>query len=122
MSDEIAPKMSDNEALRRILAQCITMEDFLTKDYDDIEGTNSVEVSDVDPFTRGANSRAVRCVITNRDLDGDEVKVHEDDKLVRILQPGETWESPTRGKLAIRVTCNSGEASTIAVATYVRNI
>jgi hypothetical protein len=116
MSQPIAEEMTDNEALRYIVAELRFQNAFSAGQYDSIEGSSDNACSDVTPFTRDARPKAIKTVITNQGA--NDVLISENGYLVRILPPNETWVSPLTGSGNLSITCAESFSSSIAIATY----
>jgi hypothetical protein len=119
MSDLIAPPMTDNEALRRILAnvECITQ--VLTEPYNDVVGLGGLKaVNDSVGVTRGKVSNAVKTVVTN--VGANPVWVWENGQLIGIVAPNGSLRSfgGGQGVILVKTAPSSGLTSTVAVTTY----
>ncbi len=118
MSDQIAPEMTDNQALREILGQISVLESILRQRYTAVAEVTAL-VTDGDPYERVANPDSVKTLITNTGAD-NTVGIYEGGALVKMLGPGETWVSPLDGSGAITVTAADALDSTISVTTYTK--
>lgn len=115
MPDLIAPKMTDNQALRRIVAYLDAVIQRLLGEYTQITGDNEIEL-DADEVTelRAQDGYALATVVTN--VGESRVRIYESGHVMATLWPDQTWESPTSGKL--RITAKSlGAAGTVAIST-----
>lgn len=115
-NDLIAPKMSDNQALRRIVAMLDAVIQRLLGEYTKITGENEIALdADTVKELRAQDGFALATVVTN--VGETRVRIYESGHTVATLWPDQTWESPTSGKL--RITAKSlGAAGTVAISTY----
>lgn len=118
MPEDIAEGMTDNEALRRILASMQSMEIHLKQEYDSIETTMDLALNTTASVARAANADAVATVVANRGA--DDAYVYEDTKQVAIVKANTSMQLPLTGKGAI--TAKAALATTtIRVSTYILN-
>lgn len=117
---DIAPPMSDNEALRRIVSEAEKAVELMLEGYDAIEGDADLRpVSSVLPVTRLARPQAVKTVVTS--IGPDPVLIREDGKIVhRIPGAGGSWVSALAGAGAIHCSCAEGQSASIALVTYIK--
>lgn len=115
MSDLIAPAMSDNEALRRIVALLDAFISHIIGEYTSLVGENTLTVTTATTAIRGADDEALKTVVTN--VSNKVIQVYEDGNLVARLNEDQTWVSDLSGRLAITAKTLNGEGS-VAVATY----
>jgi hypothetical protein len=116
MPDLIAPKMTDNQALRRIVAMLDAVIQRLLGEYTQITGSNEIELdADDETELRAQDGYALATVVTN--IGETRVRIFESGHVVATLWPDQTWESPTSGKLRITAT-SLGAAGSVAIATY----
>ena len=108
--------MTDNEALRYILAELRLQNRIALGHYVDIAGSKDYAVSDSVTFSRNSCSKALKTVITKQG--NSPCLVFENTKLVKILPAKETWISPLNGGGYIQVKCDTGLSTTVAIATY----
>lgn len=116
MGDIIAPPQSDNEALRRIVADLDFIIRLIGQDYTVLPGGLAIPVSDQVTTIRAANADAIKSVIVNTGT--QKAYIYEDGKMVAIIYPDQTWESATTGKFALSAQCPSTKSTTLSVATY----
>ncbi len=115
---EIAEPMSDNAALRSILAEVRAIQCELLAGYTEITGANSVAITDSTPYTRAANEDVRKTLITN--LGPDQILIKEGAVLVGIKAQYETWSSALAGAEIIEVSVATGDTATIAIANYIK--
>lgn len=119
MPTDIAPAMSDNEALRRILSSMQSMEVFLKQEYDSIATTADVTMNTSTAVAiRAAESDAVATVIANKGA--NDVYIYEDTKHVATVKAGTSLQLPLTGKGAITGKSITG-ATTVRASTYILN-
>lgn len=117
MSELIAPPMSDNQALRRIVARLDAVISRLLGDYTKVVGGSVAVEFDEAVEVRASLEKSLKTVVTN--TGENRVKIMESGFTVAILNPDQTWESAAAGKLKITAqTLVDGETSTVAFATY----
>jgi hypothetical protein len=118
MSETIAEEMTDNEALRRILANVQGLEEGLRGSaYDDIDGETKM-VGSVTFITRPANENSVKVCVCNLGITNN-AHVYEDGYVVAIVKPSETYVSPMafKGTVEIRGT---GIGTSVAFSRYLK--
>lgn len=119
MPQEAVEPLSDNAALNAIVDELEIIETELTEDYDYVYGaSNFVAVSDSQTQTRDADPQARKTVVCNKGP--DTVRVREDNVFVLLIPAGESRALPLNGKGQIKVNCDTGDASQIAISTYVK--
>lgn len=113
----IAEAMSDNEALRRILASMQSMEVFLKQEYDSIETTADIAMNtSTATALRAANNDAVATIVVNRGT--NPLYVYEDENQVATIAGGASQQLPLTGKGAITGKSITG-ATTARCSTYI---
>lgn len=110
--------MTDNEALRTMIALLRAINSRLAFEYDRIEG-DSYNITDSEGIERAEVSNAVKTVVVNRSATS-QIYIYEDDVLVGTAEPLGTWASPTplTGRLTVKAQTTP---TTVNVATYIKD-
>lgn len=119
MANDIAPEMTDNEALRRILALADDVRDVTLERYDSIAGEGAIDtvVTNASPATREASELVVKRIVTS--LGPDALTIKEDGVVVGLIPAGGgQWVSPLAGSGDITCSTAPTKTATIAIASY----
>lgn len=118
MSDDlIAEPMSDNEALRRIVASLDAYLALLSGQYSSVETTTVASITTADTALRAVDATAYKTIVTN--TGAQAIDIYEGGALVKkALAANASWVSEGAGRLAISAKTASSTSSAI-VSTYI---
>lgn len=118
MSDDlIAPEMSENEALRRIVASLDAYLTLQAGQYSQVDSVTVTPITTALTALRDANASAFKTIVTN--TGAQAIDIYEGGALVKkALAANTSWVSDAQGRLAISAKTASSTSSAI-VSTYI---